>query len=115
MGLKKYRNKEGIKYKKTILLQKSGGKKRLEDFSTSVRKIKSGNRSRVVQSFSSTTLLQLDSLLVFSFLRCFCTFFQAHPYLHFIFTEIIYPWFKSFFCLLGSKILKRYRSTSSAW
>ena len=32
-------------WKKTILLQKSGGKKRLEDYSTSVAKIKSGNRS----------------------------------------------------------------------
>ena len=33
---KKYRNKAGMKYKKTILLQKNHGKERLEDYSTSV-------------------------------------------------------------------------------
>ena len=63
------------KHKKTILLQKSGDEERLEDYSTSVAKIMSGNRSRVVfQSFFTPTFLQQDSFLVFSSLSCFCTF-----------------------------------------
>ena len=50
-------------------------KERLEDYATSVAKIKSDNKSRVLfQSFFTTTFLQHDSLLVFSFLPCFCTF-----------------------------------------
>ena len=36
MGLKKYRDKKGWKHKKAILLQKSRGKERLEDYSTTL-------------------------------------------------------------------------------
>ena len=36
MGLKSTETRKGCKHKKTILLQKSGGKERLEDYSTSV-------------------------------------------------------------------------------
>ena len=36
---KKYRNKEGMKTQKTILLQKSRAKERLKNYSTSVAKL----------------------------------------------------------------------------
>ena len=45
MGLKKYRNKEGMKTQKAILLQTSCVKERLGDYSTFGAKVKSGNRS----------------------------------------------------------------------
>ena len=55
-----------MKTQKAILLQTSLGKERLGDYSTSVVKIKSGNRSRVVsQSFFTTACQQQDSPLCF--------------------------------------------------
>ena len=49
MGLKNYRNKEGMKTQEhyPAAMQKSGGKERLEDYSFSVAKSKSGNKCRV--------------------------------------------------------------------
>ena len=66
MGLKKIQKKEGMKTRKAILLQTSLGKERQGDYFTSVVKITSGNRSRVVsQSFFIKACLQQDSLLCF--------------------------------------------------
>ena len=74
-----------MKTQKAILLQTSHGKERLGDLSTSVAKIKSGNRSRVVsQSFFTMACLLQDRLLCF------------HPFrLHLIFTEKFLPLVKS--------------------
>ena len=45
----------------------------------------------VFQSLFTTTFLQQDSLLMFSSLPCFCSFFQAHPYLRLNFIEKLLP------------------------
>ena len=67
--------RKGWKHKKTILLQQSHGKERLEDYFTSVAWLNFFNRSRVVfQSFLTMTSLQQDCLLVFSSLPGFRTF-----------------------------------------
>ena len=87
MGLKKVQKQGRMKHKTTILLQKSHGKERLEDYSTSVAQ--SRNRSRVVfQSFFTMTFLQQDIYAsCVSISSLFLSFFQAHSYLHLFFTE----------------------------
>ena len=96
MGLKKYRNKEGMKTQKAIMLQTSLGKERLGDYSTSVVKIKSGNRRRVVsQSFFTKACLQQDSLCVF-LPSLFLYFFQAHPYLNLNFYRNVFTLISNF-------------------
>ena len=79
-----------MKHKKTILLQECNGKKRLEDYSTSVASL--CNRCGVVfQSFFTRTLLQQDSLLVFSSPSLFLYILQAHPYVYLIFYRKFLP------------------------
>ena len=100
-----------------ILLQKNHRKVRLEDYSTFVAKIKSSNRSRVVfQFFFTTTFLQQDRVMLYIFLipSLFLCFSQAQPYLHLILTEIFLPLMYVLFWLLGSKLVKRYGSTSNS-
>ena len=56
------------------------------------------------QKQSSLPVLFIPSLFLY--------LVQAHPYLHLILTEIFLPNFMLFFWLFGSKLIKRYGSTS---
>ena len=109
-GLKKVQKHGSDENTNTILLQKSRGNERLEDYSTSVAKIKSGNRSKS-SSFSLPRLFCSSIVLCF-YLFLVLSFFQSHPYLHLIFTENVTPSLFLFW-LLGSKLIKRHGSTSS--
>ena len=67
-----------LQCKKSLLFQKIHGKETLEVYSTSVA-WHSNRCGAVFQSFSTTIFLQQDSLVVFSFLPCFCTFYRSIP------------------------------------
>ena len=100
----------GWKDKKTILLQKSCGKERLSDYSTSVAWLNFCMRSRVVfQSFFTTTFLWQYSLLVFFIPSLFLYCFQTHLYLHLILTEKFLPLVHVFF--FGCSAANSWRGT----
>ena len=80
MGLKKVlkQGRDENTERLSCMLQKSRGKERLEDYSTDLIFVAT---EVVFQSCFTMTFLQQDSLLVFSSLPCFCTFFRPIPIL----------------------------------
>ena len=99
-----------LKHKKTILLQNNCGKERMEDYPTPVAL--SDNRSKVVfqywftmTSYSRTVLLCFQSFLV-------GVLFTGQIILFNLLRKILPLVHVPFLLLLGSKLVKKYSSTS---